>query len=85
MHYHHNKFGETHKKGKLIGNAFKSQIFEGLSFENIKNVLPEIADKIYQDDGRPALKTIDSYETQIKDYIHNILKEGIADKVSFFN
>ena len=83
VHYHHNKFGETHKKGKLIGNAFKSQIFEGLSFENIKNVLPEIADKIYQDDGRPALKTIDSYETQIKDYIHNILKEGIADKVSF--
>jgi hypothetical protein len=83
VHYHHNKFGETHKNGKLIGNAFKSQIFEGLSFENIKDVLPEIADKIYQDDGRPALKTIDSYETQIKDYIHNILKEGIADKVSF--
>ena len=98
VHYHANKKGfkyaEKDKDGKLfnfnndkvgqvIGNAFKSQIFEGLSFENIKDVLPEIADRIYQDDGTPALDSINSYETEIKDYIHNILKDGIAEKVSF--
>ena len=83
VHYHANKRGETHKNDKVIGNAFKSQIFEGLSFENIKDVLPEIADRIYQDDGTPALDSINSYETEIKDYIHNILKDGIAEKVSF--
>lgn len=84
VYYHTDKNGNTHKNGKVIGNAFKSQIFEGLSFNKIENVLPEIANILYNKDGTPALQALYPYENQIKDYISNILSNSILNKIEVF-
>lgn len=82
MYFHTGKSGKIYEGGKLAGNAFKSQIFEGLSPANIDKVLPDIATLIYNEDNSPALKSLDEYENQIKDYINRILQDSIINKIN---
>lgn len=79
VYYHANKQGDTIKRGKVVGNAFKSQIFEGLSFENINKIFPEEGKLIYNENGTPALKSLDQFQGIIKDYIRNVLQDGVID------
>lgn len=81
VYYHTDKSGNTHKNGKVIGNAFKSQIFEGLSFDKMSKVLPEIAEIIYNDDGTPAVNSIEEFKEPISEYIKNILAKSIDEKM----
>lgn len=84
VYYHSDKKGNVRKGGKVTGNAFKSQLFEGLSFDKIKTVLPEIAELIYNEDGTPALKALDDFEQPIKAYIKTMLQDGIDAKLGLF-
>lgn len=82
VYYHTDKKGNTHKGGKVVGNAFKSQIFEGLSYDKINEVLPDIAELLYNEDGTPALtEGLGEAETDIRNYIQNILEASINSKV----
>lgn len=85
IYYHTDPQGNTHKDGKLIGNAFKSQILPSISFENIDSKinfynedgsLRKILDEQGNDTGEYAYT---AYESEIKDLINT----AIQSKVEF--
>lgn len=81
VYYHASKSGDIYKGGKVVGNAFKSQLFEGLSYNKIGSVIPEIADLIYNEDGTAALSSLDEFSEPIKAYINSILSKSITNKL----
>ena len=61
-------------------NALKSQLFPSLSIDFDKEgnvVLPNNKFKLYNADGKPIFKSLDSFENQIRQHISNIISKNI--------
>lgn len=72
VYYHTDKKGNVRdKNGKLLGNAFKSQLFPSLSFNQIKDF------KIYNQDGSINLEQVEKYEPVLRQFI----KESLSEKI----
>ena len=82
VYYHTDKKGNTLKNGKLVGNAFKSQLFPGLDFNNFdKNIDLFYKDKqpilLYNENGSINLENLEIYEQKILDYIDKVIIEKV--------
>lgn len=82
VYYHTDKKGNTLKNNKLVGNAFKSQLFPGLDFNNFdKNIDLFYKDKqpilLYNENGSINLENLEIYEQKILDYIDKSIIEKI--------
>jgi hypothetical protein len=83
VYYHTNDKGDIFdEKGKLVGNAFKSQLFPGLDFNNFdKNIDLFYKEgqpvSLYNDNGSINLENLEIYEQKILDYIDKTIVEKI--------
>lgn len=83
VYYHTNKKGEIlDKNKKLIGNAFKSQLFPGLDFNNFEKNIDLFYREgepvlLYNNDGSINLENLEIYEQKILDYIDKVIIEKV--------